>query len=89
MKTLTPDQMDGVQDTPPVVLKVQGTPNGRVTFSVTPAGDEFVVATTPFEVIGAYEAHPNLSSALSRMFTCAHAVARDHFPPAATEQVAA
>lgn len=89
MKTLTLKQMDEVQATLPTVMKVQNTPSGPVTFSITPIGGDFVVATAPFEVIGAYEAHPSLPAALSRMFTCARAVAKDHFPPVSTERVAA
>lgn len=89
MKILTPQQMDAAQNTPPVALKVQKTLSGPITFSITPMGDEFVVATTPFEIVGAYESHPTFSAALSRMFTCARAVAQDAFPPAVPEAVAA
>lgn len=88
MKTLTPQQMDAVRNTPPVALKVQDTPSGPVTFSITPVGGEFAVSTQPFEVIGAYEAHPSLPAALSRMLTSARAVARDSFPPPITTEQA-
>lgn len=89
MKTLTPQQMDAAQDAAPIALKSQETPSGVVTFTVTRVGDCFAVASSPFEVIGAPEAHPAVSEAISRMLECARAVANDQFPPRRVEQEAA
>lgn len=89
MKTLTPEQMDTAQATPPVALKTQETPGGTVTFAVTPMDEGFAVTSAPFEVIGAPEVYEALSVAISRMLECARAVANDQFPPLHSEQVAA
>lgn len=82
MKTLTPQQMDAAHGVPPVAVKRQETPSGPVVFSVTITEEGFAVASSPFEVIGAPELHPGMSEAISRMLTCARAVANDEFPPA-------
>lgn len=89
MKTLTPQQMDEAQGTTPVAMKSQETPSGVVTFTITRVDDCFAVASSPFEVIGAPEAHPTMPEAIDRMLECARAVANDQFPPCRVEQAAA
>ena len=87
MKTLTPHQMDAMGGVAPVALKSLEAPSGPVTFTVTPADDGFIVASAPFEVIGAPEVHPSMPEAIDRMLECARAVSNDEFPP--VQQVAA
>lgn len=87
--TLTAQQMDEAQETSPVAMKVQETLNGPVVFSVLPALKGFALASTPFEVVGAFEHHPTLPEAITRMLECSQAVAKDEFPPALSEKAAA
>lgn len=89
MKTLTPEQMDTAQATPPVALKGQGTPSGTVVFAVTPVDDGFAVSSSPFEFVGAPEVYGSMSAAVDRMLECARSVAADQFPPTRREQEAA
>lgn len=89
MMTLTAQQMNEAQNTPPVAMKVQETHNGPVIFSVIPVFEGFALTSTPFEVVGAFEHYPRLVEAIARMLECSRAVAKDEFPPARHEQVAA
>lgn len=42
-----------------------------------------MVASTPFEVIGAPESYPSLTEGMARFMECSKAVSEDRFPPAA------
>lgn len=80
MKTLTPKQMDVAQETAPVAMKTQETPGGIVTFAVTPLDTHYALSSAPFEVVGAHEGYSTIGAAITRMLSCADAVAHDRFP---------
>lgn len=88
MNTLNTEQMDQADRRDPIAAKAQRTPSGQVDFTITPIGGQYVLASAPFEILGPYEAHPSLGTAIDRMMVCADAVSRDEFPPTGTEATA-
>lgn len=83
MHILSPQQMDALTTATPVAIAPHQTPDGAITVTLTPFGDNYVVASTPFEVIGAPESYPSLTEGMARFMECSKAVSEDRFPPAA------